>query len=457
MKPEKLSILGGGVCGLAVARGAAVRGIPFTLYEAGPHCGGNARTFEWQGFRYDSGAHRLHLRSSSATQVFHETLGPELQRVDAPSRIVSDEFQINFPLSAFDLVKELPPRILLRGMRDLALARAFPFNRTDDFETHAVRRYGRTLSRVCLLNYSEKLWGIPCRQLSQVVTGGRLRGLSMRSMFFGWLGRNPSEAAHLEGEFLYPKLGIGRLAEVFEGACPPGTIQRNTPVEKLLHDGKRICSIVVNDKQVAVDRVVSTLPLSILLRLLDPAPRSELLQAARRIQFRHVFLIALFLERERISSYATTYFPDPRLPFTRVHEPKCRGAAMSPKGRTSLVAEIPWGHQSESLNRTTIAAEVEKYLIEQGWFGASEVLGTAYHDLYNAYPVLSLEAVDTLKRVKTALRSLSNLRLLGRGASFEYLHLHDLVERAEDLLDRWSLAPDPPTGRCLTSLCPSSP
>lgn len=438
-----LTILGGGVGGLAVARGAAARGIPFALFEREAQCGGNARTFEWGDFRYDSGAHRLHSRSPRANQVFRQVLGDELHRVDALSRISSDQWNIDFPLSALGLVRQLPSAVLVRACRDMALAKVVPGNRGDDLESLALRRYGRTLARACLLNYSEKLWGLPCSQLSQVVAGGRLQGLTLGSLLSSWLRRGRSAPEHLEGEFLYPVQGIGRLAQVMESACPARSLHRNTPVERVLHDGGRIRAVVVQGEEVPVDQVVSALPMTVLLRLFEPSLSPEFVEAARSIQFRHVFLIALFLDRERVSSYATTYFPDPDLPFTRVHEPKCRSEAMAPPGKTSVVAEVPWSSDGPNLDRSAVAARVESSLIEQGWFEASQVLGSARHELHNAYPVLSLDAIQALRRINTRLLGFENLAMVGRGASFEYLHLHDLVERAEELLDRWVPALDP--------------
>ncbi len=82
-----LAILGGGVAGLSAALEAERLGLDYELFEAGPQLGGNARTFDVGGFRFDAGAHRLHDRFPDVTARVQELLGDALRRVDERSRI----------------------------------------------------------------------------------------------------------------------------------------------------------------------------------------------------------------------------------------------------------------------------------------------------------------------------------------------------------------------------------
>ena len=52
------------------------------------------------------------------------------------------------------------------------------------FEDFAVRRFGRTLARRILLNYSSKLWGLPTAELSPDVATRRLQGMTLRSLLY---------------------------------------------------------------------------------------------------------------------------------------------------------------------------------------------------------------------------------------------------------------------------------
>ena len=149
--------------------------------------------------------------------------------------------------------------------------------------------------------------------------------------------------------------------------CRRGTLHTLAPVTAIEHDGRRVRAVVVRgERRVAVRHVISTLPLAAQLSLLQPAPGTAFLEAARRLEFRQVILVAVFLRRARAARYASTYFPDPRWPFTRVHEPAVRSAAMAPPGHTSLVAEVPCFAADEVWQRNddALAGQVKDALID---------------------------------------------------------------------------------------------
>lgn len=65
---------------------------------------------------------------------------------------------------------------------DLVAARlAGPSDENGSFESFALRQYGRTIAEAFLLDYSKKLWGLPCDQLSPSISGRRLKGLNFKT------------------------------------------------------------------------------------------------------------------------------------------------------------------------------------------------------------------------------------------------------------------------------------
>jgi protoporphyrinogen oxidase len=80
------------------------------------------------------------------------------------------------------------------------------------FADFAVRQFVPTLARRLVLDYSEKLWGLPAHELSPEVATRRLQGMTFRSLIaeriVPW-----RKAAHIDGEFLYPRSGFGRIEE----------------------------------------------------------------------------------------------------------------------------------------------------------------------------------------------------------------------------------------------------
>jgi protoporphyrinogen oxidase len=163
--------------------------------------------------------------------------------------------------------------------------------------------------------------------------------------------------------------------------------------------------------------------------MMDPPPPAEVLDAASRLQFRNVVLVALFIDQESISDAAVTYFQDPEYDFTRAHEPRNRSPAMSPQGQTSLVVEFPCFQEDEVWRRDEdrLANGLVARLEQLGLVNGSRVFASEVHRLRDAYPVYSRDYQTTSEVVLSYLRRFKNLWTLGRGGSFFYGHVHDFV------------------------------
>ena len=75
---KRIDILGAGPAGLAAAHFAKKNNIPFQLYESQSKIGGNCKTFEFNGCKYDTGAHRFHNKNNIAT-VLDEMIASKLE------------------------------------------------------------------------------------------------------------------------------------------------------------------------------------------------------------------------------------------------------------------------------------------------------------------------------------------------------------------------------------------
>ena len=430
MRENHITILGGGPAGLATGYFAGLQGIPFKIYEARDRAGGNAVTLQRGDFRFDTGAHRFHDKDPEVTRVVRSLLGDELLEIHLPSHIYSGGKFIEFPLSPLNLIRTLDPLTLVKAAMDLAWSGLGAPSAAENFEQAALRKYGRTIAERFLLNYSRKLWGREGTRLSWNISGARLQGMSpamlIREIFFG----DRSSPAHLEGKFLYPKLGYGRIVEALAAECGERNIRLGAAVTAIRHNGSRIEGVSLQSgENVAVGSVVNTLPLSFFLAHMEPQPSAEILALANSLQFRNVLLIAIFLDRERLSNSATIYFPDLEFPFTRIYEPANRSRLMAPPGKTSLCVEYPcfatdaiWRMDEDELVEQTC-----RDLQRVGLFEAREVLDAKVVRLNHAYPVLELGSADKIKALLDYLVGFSNLRVIGRNGRFVYTHVHDMI------------------------------
>lgn len=430
--------------------------MPFTLFEAAAEVGGNARTLAFAGHRFDTGAHRLHEDDPAVTEEIRALLGGRLRCVEAPSRIYVRGRMLDFPLSPFDLARSLDARTLARAALDKLRTVGRSASEPADFRAFAERRYGRTLARLLLLDYSEKLWGAPAEELSVAVAGGRLKGLDLKTFLVEALLGRQARTRHLDGRFYYPAEGYGAIMEALAraagGAALPANLRTHlccgTRVTALHHDGGRIRRVDVEgrsrDGQVGrgrdvdgVDAVVSTLPLPVAVRALRPAAPRVVLEAADRLRFRHLRLVVLVLDRPRFSPNASLYFPEPELLFTRIYEPKNRSERLSPADETAIVVEVPCteGDAVAAMAERELVGGIVRALADRGLLRPEEVKAWRTLGLANAYPILEVGFEARAARLAEYLESFDNLYLVGRSARFEYTHVHRIFAAARDTIE----------------------
>lgn len=437
MDAADIHILGGGPAGLTAGYYAKKQNLNFVLYEAGTSVGGNCRTIRLGDFRFDTGAHRFHDKDPIATAEVNHLLGDDLLKVDAPSEIFFDGKFYRFPLELRDLIDKLGYKTLLRiAWEKLQNGR---LKVCGNFEELALNRYGRTLAERFLTNYSEKLWGLPTSQLSTSISGNRLKGLDLRSFIRATLLGRSQNTVHLDGSFYYPKYGIGMIPDSLYQFIGKEHVKKKHSVSRILHkDGKISCIVLNNEIEIETPTVINTLPLTLSMRILDPAPPVQLFSIAERIKFRHLILCVFCLNRDSFSPNASLYFPSADFPFTRLYEPKNRSASMAPSGQTVIVLEIPCFKEDTIWNNTDfeLHSKVWNALRRVNPLEENEITNFQIYRLPYAYPVLEVGFEENIKQLVDYFEQFENLYLTGRSSLFSYIHLHDLFKAGKEVIEQ---------------------
>ena len=318
--------------------------------------------------------------------------------------------------------------------------------RENDVKDFAISQFGETLSRRILLNYSEKLWGLPADQLSPDVATRRLSGMTLRSLFFELLIPG-KKTTHIDGSFLYPRQGYGRIADSLATELPVASIRVGHQVEALECSKGRVTRIRFAGGETITPpgRILSTLPLTLLVKLLGEKLPEEARRAAGELRFRHIRLIFIRLGRSQLSPNASIYVPDPEFCISRLYEPKNRSTYMAPDNETSLVIEVPC-FQDDPIDRLTPNELVEKVvseLVQLSLISRDEVIDWKHHYLANAYPVYTRDYAARVAVIRDALKPIVNLDTIGRAGLFRYSHLHDQLRFGKDYVAQL-LSPDGP-------------
>ena len=433
----KIDILGGGPAGLSVGYFARKKGYDICIYEGSSTIGGNCRTIKMGEYRFDTGAHRFHDKIPSITEEVKKLMGDELSKINTPSKIYFDGRMIDFPLSLSSVMKNLKLSEILKIIAENSF-NIFKTNvKYKDFKELAHAKYGSTLSNLFLINYTEKLWGAKASELQTTISGNRLKNLNILTVLTEMIIKT-RKVKHLEGSFYYPKYGYGTIFDNVGKHIGHEKIILDSKVNKIFHDGQNIKEIEFeNGKSKKIEYIVNTLPITSVLKMLDPPPNKNLIERADNLKFRNLKICLLKLDFPKLSNNASIYFPDEYIPITRIYEPKNRSSQMAPSDKTSLAIEIPYS-QEDNISIMTddeVIDMVKRILIKEKLFKDSDVLDNRLIDIKNAYPILKVGEEGNIREVISFLQSFSNQKLIGRNVEFDYLHTHKIMDKAKLLVN----------------------
>jgi protoporphyrinogen oxidase len=443
-------VLGGGLAGLSAAHRLSEGGQAVTVLEKGSQVGGLSRTVSHHGFRFDLGGHRFITDNQQVAELVKRLLGEDLLTVPRSSQIFLRGQFINYPLQPLQAIRSLGPAGTMRILADYGveqLRQLLLRPPVASLEDWVVSQFGRTMFNLYFRDYSEKVWGLKCREISQEWVAQRINGLSLWSAAVNACLRLASRRQFktLVDEFHYPRQGIGQLSERLRAAIEPANqVLTSAAVREVHHDGRRIRAVTAGQPgrsfEVAGEEFISTIPLTTLIRQLRPAPPAAVLAAAQAIGYRALVLVTLMLDKERMTDLTWLYFPGRDIPFGRIHEPTNWSRELAPPGKTHVVAEFfcseddaLWQAPDQFLSETTTS-----HLQRLGFLQRQEVIDHCVLRIPHAYPTFSLDYRHHLQVLTDYLGRFENLHLVGRTGSFSYLNM-DLamasgLETAEKLL-----------------------
>jgi protoporphyrinogen oxidase len=442
-------VLGAGPAGLGAALGLARRGLSVAVLEQGERVGGNAGSFELAGLRVDYGSHRFHPAADPGVfSLVRELLGADLLVRPRHGRIRLMGRWIHFPLRPLDLAIHAAPRFTAGVLTDAA-RKAFAAGGTNgaSAETFAgvlERGLGPTICREFYFPYARKIWGVEPIELSAVQARKRVSAGSLRTMFKRLMPRGGGPGGRsAKGVFYYPRGGYGqiceRLAEAAEAAG--AQILLRTAAKRItLGPSPGRCVHSQSESSVrtlATRHVWSTIPVSTLVRLLEPQAPPEVLESAAALQLRAMLLVYLVLETDRFTEFDAHYFPEEALPFTRISEPKNYAALAEPAGRTVLCAEIPCDRRDRIWTKSDeeLGTIVRDGLGRAGLPVRCRVLEVAVRRLPAAYPIYRAGYEHHFDTVDRFVDSLDGVLSFGRQGLYAHDNTHHALYMANAAVD----------------------
>jgi protoporphyrinogen oxidase len=331
-------------------------------------------------------------------------------------------------------------------MRDMA-ARAL-LGRTDEGDTFASvlrANLGRTICRDFYFPYARKIWGRPPEELSGIQARRRVSAGSFAKLLKKVLAQVPGMRPPGAGRFYYPRGGFGQISEAYaEAARAAGATLllgwKVTAVQRPECGGGKWTVMAERDGErrcLQADAVWSTIPITLLARLVTPAAPREVLDAAGQIDYRAMLLVYLELDVDRFTEYDAHYFPDADVAITRLSEPKIYAAMTEPHGRTTLCAELPcapgdrwWSASDEELGR-----RVAEDLRRTGLPLRRSPVAVRVKRLRHAYPIYVRGYERPFGVLDEWADTLPNLLSYGRQGLFAHDNTHHALYMAYAAVD----------------------
>jgi protoporphyrinogen oxidase len=349
-KDQKIAVIAGaGPAGLTAALELLRRSdITPIVFEADSQVGGISKTINYRGNRMDLGGHRFFSKSDWVMRWWQEILPVTQEQTQlsgalrihyqGQSRDLISEGTAPASSDAVMLVRQRLSRIFYRRrffdypltlntstLKNLGFIEALQIglsycqaqvnSRSPEvtLEDFLINRFGNRLYRTFFKEYTEKVWGVPCEEISAEWGAQRIKGLSATKAIAHALAspfRNSANISQKQTEislierFLYPKFGPGQMWEEVARRVRQrgGHIHLRHRLVGVERDGLNVTAVNVVDEatgsvqRVACDYFMSTIPVHDLVAFLRPAD-SQVQRIADHLPYRDFMTAGLLLRR----------------------------------------------------------------------------------------------------------------------------------------------------------------
>jgi protoporphyrinogen oxidase len=382
------------------------------------------------------------------------------------SRIYYRGHFFDYPLRPLNALRGLGLVEAARVVASYLRVQLVPIPDESTFDAWVSNRFGRRLFEIFFKTYTEKVWGMPCSEISAAWAAQRIKNLDLmaavRNAVLGDGTRRGQVVTSLIGRFLYPRLGPGMMWERCRDLAASHGVETHTGtrVVRVHHDGRRVSAVEVEGRDGRTRReecgaVISSMPIGELVRAMEPAAPAEVLEAAAGLRYRDFLIVGLIVDRERLFPDNWIYVHSPEVRVGRVQSFKNWSPDMVSDPALSFVGleyfvsrgDDMWDRPDEELVALG-ASEAETI----GLFEAAEVRSGTVVRMPRAYPVYDGEYEAHLAVLRDWLDRFDNLHTVGRNGQHRYnnqdhsmlagLYAARNVARGESI-DLWSINEDP--------------
>lgn len=445
-------LLGSGPACLTAAHRLVDKKHSVHLVDKYPDVGGLARTLKHGDILHDIGPHILCNKeyvydyNPEMYAYIQSLIGDEYYDYRQQNKLFLETVNVGskkykYPVSILNAVSNVG-FIGSIGIGIDYLRTFFQKNTAEDYEGSLTASLGRRLSELFLLQIGEKTWGVPCTEMSADVAW-RVGDFSIFDVLLKQAKGILGSLSRKGNPVSYPKKGIGVICEKQKEAIDASGLSSwslsSVPQKLEVENGSVVSAEIFSHENgsvltVSPKQIVSSIPLSDLLRTLSPLPPEDVLQAADKLRSRSHVSVGLIFDSSTILREHAVYFADSEIPFARMMEQNHYSDEMVPEGKTLLIIEYFCWFDDEvwNMNDSNLSTQTLEWLKNIGIVTDERLSDSFVHREKDAYPAYELGYEKNLEMVKEYLSGIANLHIIGRVGSFSYIGQYKAMQMGWD-------------------------
>lgn len=431
MNKKKIAIIGAGPAGLTAAYLLLKAKQQVYIFEKDKkYVGGISRTEEYKGFLFDIGGHRFFSKSQEVENFWTEILGDEMLVRPRSSKVFYKNTFFSYPLKASEALFKLGIFESIYCVLSYLRAKIYPIKKPINFEDWVINEFGKRLYTIFFKTYTEKVWGISCREISADWAAQRIKGLSLSSAIKNSLFKSTSKKDEviktLINSFRYPKKGPGQMWETCMHKCLEMGLQieMNTEVNGLLYENNNwsICNMNTS-AETKFDVVISTAALKDIFPNIKPSIQPKTLAAVNNLNYRDFITVVLIMKDEKIFSDNWIYIHDSKVKVGRVQNFKSWSPYMVPDDSKACYGLEYFCFENDGLWKASdreLITLASKEFEQIGLGKMANVLDGYVVRQPKAYPVYDKMYKENVQEIISELKNYAGLYLIGRNGMHKY-------------------------------------
>ena len=313
----------------------------------------------------------------------------------------------------------------------------FPIKEVKSFEDWTTNQFGKKLYSIFFKTYTEKVWGMPCNEMSADWAAQRIKGLSLwgavtdglkRSLGLNKRPNDGKQVKTLLETFRYPRLGPGMMWEAARDRIEEqgGKVLMGHSLKQLASDSDWGWAMRASgpggEVTVRARHAISSAPMRELAARLHPVPETML--NASQLRYRDFLTVALMIRSEDLFPDNWIYIHDSKVKVGRVQNFRSWSPEMVPDESVACVGLEYFCFEGDGLWSSTDEALVElakKEMEILGLVDPAKVFGGAVVRQEKAYPVYDEDYAANVAAMRHELEEkFPTLHLVGRNGMHRY-------------------------------------